>query len=144
MVFDIAKILQTNRDSSTFPAELLKFLEDTSIAFVGVGVKTDGNYLMQDYGVAVANKEDLRTIYKSLGFATDARKGRLSYFVCKLLGCSLPCKELRGVRASDCSSGLRTVEQQQYAALDAWATALVFESMLKSVGKANHTAVSSP
>lgn len=116
--------------SRQMPTVLKAFLEDNSICFVGVCIKNDCTYLAQDFGVKMGKPLDLRALYKHIGHSSDARRGTLAYFVESLLNSALPCKDAGGVRTSRWSDGVSSVEQQEYAADDVWATALVYQRML--------------
>jgi ribonuclease D len=102
----------------TIPTSLVNFLGDASVTFVGVGIESDVERLLEDYGLGVANAVDLRVLAAEELGVTELRNAGLKGLVMEVLG-----KELtkpKRVTMSRWDNMWLSHAQVQYACLDAF------------------------
>lgn len=120
-------ILHISRMSS-FPHELLALLADVEILKVGKSIGGDCRKLFKEHGAVTKSSLELANFAKSRHLVGNATIG-LAGLVAVLLQKTLDKDP--GVRLSNWSRPL-SEEQQTYAALDSYASLLVYEHVLQS------------
>ncbi|GMY19757.1 3'-5' exonuclease-like [Fagus crenata] len=103
--------------ASYFPDSLIDFLGDERFTFVGVGIASDVEKLLEDYGLKVANVVDLRSLAVEMG-NRDLRNAGLKGLARAVLGMEI--HKPRSVTLSRWDREWLTYEQVQYACIDAF------------------------
>lgn len=108
---------------------LRAFLEDPTIQKVGVQIRGDAHKMTRDFGVRVGAVSELRDLARAVADSSGHRPASfsLSSLTEWTLNRALP--KNKGERVSDWEASTLTEEQVMYAALDAWASLLVYESL---------------
>lgn len=102
--------------SPTIPQSLVEFLLSENFVFVGVGIGSDVEKLVEDYGLSVRNTVDLRNLAaEKLGIRKNAG---LKNLVKEVLGKEINKPEI--VTRSEWDNQWLTSDQVQYACLDAF------------------------
>jgi len=100
------------------PTSLVDFLGEASFTFVGVGIESDAEKLLEDYGLRVANAVDLsRLAAEELG-VRELRNAGLKTLVMEVLGKEV--QKPKRITMSRWDNQWLTHAQVQYACLDSF------------------------
>lgn len=103
---------------SQIPDALYNFLSDSNYTFVGVGIQTDLELLSEDHELDVTNAVDLRTIAANEFNDRSLANAGLKRLAETYMGADLD--KPRRVTLSDWARDSLTLEQIQYACIDAY------------------------
>ncbi|KAB1222804.1 Werner Syndrome-like exonuclease [Morella rubra] len=101
-----------------FPDSLIEFLGDGSFTFVGVGIESDVEKLLDDYELEVANVVDLRDLVEEEWGIRELRNAGLKQLAWEVLGKDI--QKPRRVTLSRWDNERLSHAQVQYACLDAF------------------------
>jgi hypothetical protein len=110
----------------TITSSLKTLLEDSGIAKVGLNISTDAAKLKRDLGVTTANTVDLQHVAHDKGLI-HVRRVQLKSLCSLVLKAQLPKDS--AVRCSSWGKKKLTANQQEYAALDVYATLSIYEAL---------------
>ncbi|KAJ9179773.1 hypothetical protein P3X46_008101 [Hevea brasiliensis] len=104
--------------SPTVPQSLVEFLLNGNFVFVGVGIESDVEKLVEDYGLSVRNTVDLRGLAAEKLGVKELKNAGLKDLVKEVLGKEI--KKPKRVTMSRWDNPWLTPDQVQYACLDAF------------------------
>ncbi|KDP47148.1 hypothetical protein JCGZ_00039 [Jatropha curcas] len=104
--------------SPSVPQSLVDFLQGGNFVFVGVGIRSDTEKLLEDYGLNVGNQVDLRGLAAQRLGLTELRGASLKVLARRVLG--LEIEKPRRVKLSRWDHMWLTPVQVQYACIDAF------------------------
>lgn len=106
-----------------FPKELGDFLSDASVKKIGLALKDDFAALNKHHIFKPANIVDLQSIVKSYGI--------LEMGLQKIFAIVFRQKISKSQRLTNWESPVLTDQQQRYAATDAWAALIIYQTLIK-------------
>ncbi|OAY44569.1 Werner Syndrome-like exonuclease [Manihot esculenta] len=104
--------------SPTIPQSLVEFLLSENFLFVGVGIGSDVEKLVEDYGLSVRNTVDLRNLAAEKLGMRELKNAGLKNLVKEVLGKEI--NKPKRVTMSRWDNPWLTPDQVQYACLDAF------------------------
>jgi hypothetical protein len=108
---------------------LRAFLEDPTIRKVGVQIRGDAHKMTRDFGVRVGGVSELRDLARAVADSSGHRPASFSLSALTEWTLNRALPKNKGERVSNWEASTLTEEQVMYAALDAWASLLVYENL---------------
>ena len=108
---------------------LRAFLEDPTILKVGVQIRGDAHKMTRDFGVRVGGISELRDLARAVADSSGRRPASFSLSALTEWTLNRALPKNKGERVSNWEASTLTEEQVMYAALDAWASLLVYENL---------------